>query len=115
MPVLGHFQWRHAHFRSFPTMCHPLSVGLTPQYKYYVPTTRYRTLHNTLKMSLHLQSQIYIFCYKISYNYVAKFMGLGPRGGVIANIKNLKFTVDMETDLLTYQTTLKKFKINKLG
>lgn len=42
-------------------------------------------------------------------------MGLGPRGGVDAVIKNLKFTVDLETDLLTYQTKVRKFKINKLG
>lgn len=51
----------------------------------------------------------------MDYDYLVKFMNLGPTGGVEGKIENLKIYLDVTVDLKNMEVILQGFKIANAG
>jgi len=50
-----------------------------------------------------------------NYDYKAKFMGIGPSGGLDGSVTGCKFTFDLNLHMVNLKASLDKFKIDNLG
>ncbi|XP_018329316.1 uncharacterized protein LOC108739761 [Agrilus planipennis] len=51
----------------------------------------------------------------IKYNYVAKLMNIGPKGGITGDVAETTFTFGLGYNLTGHRASLDTFKINKIG
>ncbi|KAF2889627.1 hypothetical protein ILUMI_16546 [Ignelater luminosus] len=50
-----------------------------------------------------------------NYDYTAKLMGIGPKGGIDGSLRNAKFTIIVSIDTDTCEAQLEEYKLNRQG
>ncbi|KAF2887091.1 hypothetical protein ILUMI_19082 [Ignelater luminosus] len=50
-----------------------------------------------------------------NYEYTAKLMGIGPKGGIDGSLRDAKFTITVSVDTETCEAQLEEYKLNRQG